>query len=77
MAKLCVIDNCKENAYGYYPLCKKHLDRTKTGEVLKNKDGKWIEVNVKNLFNKIDNELNIEEKENNTNIKCLLCGEPT
>lgn len=43
MAKKCVIDNCEENAFGFYPLCKKHLEQTKTGQVYKDDTGKWRE----------------------------------
>lgn len=61
MSKKCAV--CEDNAYSYYPLCKKHLEMTKTGEVFKNDKGEW---QLKNH----------EEPETITK-NCLLCGAPT
>lgn len=75
--KKCAIKNCNENAFGFYPLCKKHLEMTKTGEVLKNEDGKWIEQSKSDITDLFYN-INIEKNETkSTNTKCLLCGETT
>lgn len=68
MGKKCAV--CDDNAFGFYPLCKKHLDMTKTGEVVKDSKGKWY---LKD--NNSNNNLKQVAKEENK--KCLLCGEPT
>lgn len=76
MAKKCVLDNCSENAYGFYPLCKKHLDQTKTGQVYKDENGKWKESKgeVKN-DSPIQKENVIPESVDNDGT-CKLCGVP-
>jgi hypothetical protein len=61
MSKKCAV--CEDNAYSFYPLCKKHLEMTKTGEVFKNDEGEWQLKNDK-------------EPEAMTK-SCLLCGAPT
>lgn len=56
MSKKCAV--CDDNAFGFYPLCKKHLDMTKTGEVVKDSKGKWclkdkvVTTNYNNPWNK-------------------------
>lgn len=67
MAKKCLINNCENNAFGYYPLCKQHLEKMQTGEVIKNEDGRWIEISSKNT-----KQPNIEI---NPSKKCHLCSE--
>ncbi len=76
MAKKCVLENCNDNAFGFYPLCKKHLEQTKTGQVYKDKTGKWIEdnkIDFSNTLTDAENENTIKDNEGN---KCKLCGEP-
>lgn len=70
MSKKCAV--CDDSTYGYYPLCKKHLEMTKTGEVLKDNNGIWIlKHNNKNLTTE-------EQSANLQMIKnCILCGELT
>lgn len=68
MSKKCAV--CDDNTFGFYPLCKKHLDMTKTGEVVKDSKGKWY------LKNNNSNN-NIKQVAKEENKKCLLCGEPT
>ncbi len=73
MTKKCAIDSCNENAFGFYPLCKKHLENTKTGQVKKDGNGKWIEVNAgdSSLSKNIDS-----SNSGKSNKLCRLCGEP-
>lgn len=51
MSKKCAV--CEDSAFGFYPLCKKHLEMTKTGEVFKDNNGKWTLKNnaIKTNFN--------------------------
>lgn len=59
MSKKCAV--CDDNAFGFYPLCKKHLDMTKTGKVVKDSKGKWYlkdNANKNNIRNNIDNIIN-------------------
>lgn len=65
MGKICVIENCSNNAYGFYPLCKSHLEQSRNGEVYKNENGKWVEK---------ASDLLLVELETNLN-QCKLCGE--
>ncbi len=68
MTKKCVI--CEENAFGYYPLCKKHLEMTKTGDVYKDKNGQWCLKQQEEIKNKENENVRI-------NKKCLLCNNET
>ena len=70
MAKKCVIDNCEENAFGFYPLCKKHLEQTKTGQVYKDDTGKWRETS-----SCAQKKVDIHDEKPSEN-ECILCGEP-
>lgn len=76
MAKKCAV--CEENAFGFYPLCKNHLAMTKTGNVYKNDNGKWVLKNIKeeiaNNFKIIDE---IHKKQEDNNLYCLICGKPS
>ena len=67
MTKKCVI--CEENAFGFYPLCKKHLEMTKTGEVYKDQNGQWKL--------KQDETKNKENENVRINKKCLFCSNET
>lgn len=70
MSKKCAV--CEDSTYGYYPLCKKHLEMTKTGEVFKNDKGVWT-IKDSNTNTVIEDKLlNVK-----TNDKCILCGETT
>lgn len=40
--KLCPI--CNNPAYKFYPLCKNHLELKNQGVVIKDKNGKWLEI---------------------------------
>lgn len=74
-SKKCVIENCAETSLGFYPLCKKHLEKTKTGDVVKTEEGKWIE-----LGSSEKNEISVKNKKvmsNEKNTNCMLCGETT
>ena len=64
MGKKCILENCNEDAFSFYPHCKKHLEQIKTGEVYKDENGKWKEKQTKKI---------LEIKNNNF---CKLCGEP-
>ena len=75
MAKKCVISNCNEQTFGFYPLCKKHLDKIKTGEVVKNDDGQWVEIISDFEKNILQSVKEMEEEEQNC--FCKLCGAPT
>lgn len=85
MEKICVIDNCNEKTFSFYPLCKKHLDKMKTGEVFKDENGKWVErkhYQTTNPFEKFTMKKDDSANKNNINSKiqnknCLLCGAPT
>ena len=72
MAKKCAIDTCNEKISGFYPLCEKHLKQIKTGEVVKNDKGKWIENNTTEEICEDDSFFDIKINEN-----CILCGAPT
>lgn len=72
MAKQCVIEKCDYSAFGYYPLCKQHLEKTKTGEVIKNSEGKWIENNSNNATIKSNKIAEVIEE---ASTDCKLCGE--
>lgn len=74
MAKVCAIKSCNQETKGFYPLCEHHLKMIKTGEVVKNEEGKWIETgNHMHAKNELDNLLG----DVSINKNCLLCGEPT
>ena len=74
MAKVCAIKSCNQETKGFYPLCEQHLKKIKTGEVVKNEEGQWIENdNHVNIKNNIDNLL--EDIPINKN--CVLCREAT
>ena len=62
MGKKCILENCNEDAFSFYPHCKKHLEQIKTGEVYKDENGKWKEKQTKKI---------LEIKNNNF---CKLCG---
>lgn len=82
MSKKCAV--CEDNAFSYYPLCKKHLEMTKTGEVFKNDDGEWQLKNKQrtNFVNTYyNNNKKTEQYENNewenkssNELTCLICG---
>lgn len=73
MSKKCAV--CEDNAFGFYPLCKKHLEMTKTGEVYKNKSGNWsIKVSFEDDKNFLEElQKNVQEE----NKFCKLCGNTT
>lgn len=75
MAKQCAV--CDDNAFGFYPLCKKHLEMTKTGEVAKNDKGVWMLKNnrdSKNIFSRhIETKMNKQEEKENE-LSCIICG---
>lgn len=74
MAKVCAIKSCNQETKGFYPLCEQHLKMIKTGEVVKNEEGEWIEAgNHMHAENDLDNLLG----DVSINKNCLLCGEPT
>ncbi len=78
--KKCAIENCQNSTYGYYPLCNDHLAMIKTGEVVKDDDGKWcLKSSTRGLSkdkncNK-ENAINGNIKENE--LTCLICGNPS
>lgn len=61
MSKKCAV--CDDNAFGFYPLCKKHLEMTKTGEVFKDDNGKWTLKNNTKYYNNCWNK-NKDQKQN-------------
>ncbi len=75
MAKQCAV--CDDNTFGFYPLCKKHLEMTKTGEVAKNDKGSWELKNnrdSKNIFTRhIETKLTKQE-EKESELSCIICG---
>ena len=89
MAKQCAV--CNDTAFGFYPLCKKHLEMTKTGEVAKNDKGVWElkekeEFSRSNTYQKFNNykkndytkpikKENVETVIND--LTCLICGNPS
>lgn len=90
--KKCIVENCRENAFGFYPQCKKHLEMIKTGQLIKNEKGKWIEGNKSNFTKALKqaeeemlNEEILEDNEPNNVIiinnenksKCITCGRQT
>lgn len=68
MSKKCIVENCNENAFGFYPQCKKHLEMIKTGQLIKNDKGKWTETTFFSKDILPTPELNKE---------CKLCGNET
>lgn len=91
MSKKCAV--CDENAFSYYPLCKKHLEMTKTGEVFKDENGKWnLKKNttqcmtINEVWNEIEEPTNASGIESLNNVvtinnenksKCITCGKKT
>ena len=85
MSKKCAV--CEDNAYSFYPLCKKHLEMTKTGEVYKNDEGKW-QLKSKQATNHfcsydyhnkkaMQTENDEWQGESNNELTCLICGNPS
>ena len=75
MGKKCILENCNEDAFGFYPHCKKHLEQIKTGEIYKDENGKWREKNKKEIeVNNLLNSVNSKIKNKKENV-CKLCGE--
>ena len=75
MGNKCVLENCNEDAFGFYPHCKKHLEQIKTGEIYKDEDGKWKEKNKKIELNDMKREFTVLPKTGFD--KCLVCGNKT
>lgn len=71
MTKICAIKNCIENVSGFYPLCSKHLKMIKSGEVMKNSDGIWVEIKANDDNTQVTKSEKIQKYNNN----CLLCGQ--
>lgn len=65
--KKCIVENCEEYAFGFYHHCKKHLDMIKSGVLIKDENGKWVEKNI--IFG------SAQENKTNSDSVCLLCGE--
>ena len=73
MSKKCAV--CEDNTFGFYPLCKKHLEMTKTGEVYKNKSGNWsIKIDFDNNNNKNIEKIQDKLQTDNNDLTCIICG---
>lgn len=81
--KKCAIENCQNSTYGYYPLCNDHLAMIKTGEVIKDDNGKWhLKHEQKQSFDYKTNFPKYKEHAINETLKeneltCLICGKPS
>ena len=80
MSKPCVI--CGKNGFLYYPFCKEHLEMKQNGEIVKCENcGKWHLADrkcdcKKNVSAFVPPEVE-EEAENDSDLTCIICGEPS
>lgn len=68
--KKCAI--CDKKCFSFYPLCKEHLEMSRTGEVFKNdKTGKW-ELKKRKETKEDHNDIIIIDEKNKS--RCITCG---